>query len=251
MQTKMLPSHVLRQFGVCLRSALEENNIEWADSLVFLHQVRGMKATTGHDLNVFSANNALREFLEENSISEECTREGIWYIDVGLEVSSVEGMCLLWRTDSHPHVVKHVTGISEQHANRITDLGSQQYARDLSSHLLDVSGCRITPGRQGEGRFQVSYLQLYSTDKSLTYNPEGIYFSKAMSCDEAIGKVQPPSFTTALFHLYRNASLSNNSNSNARVEVRVPLEHATAALIDFSDELIQRSLVAFTSNSWW
>ena len=251
MQTKMLPSQVLGQFGDELRLALSSNNIEWAESLLFLHQIRGMKAATGHDMDIQSARNTLQDFLQENSIVEEYTEEGLWYIDVGLEIRSLEGMCLLWRTDSHPHVVKHVTRLSEQHATRITNPGSQQYARDLSSHLLDVSGCRITPGRQGEGCFHVSYLQLYSTDKSLTYNPEGIHFSKAMSCADAIGRDQPPSFTSSLFQLYRNAALHNNSNANARLEVRVPLRWATSVLLDFSPQLIQDSLVAFSNNSWW
>jgi len=251
MQGKMVPRNILPGFGDALRHFLEVNGVAWGSDLFFLHQVRGMKATTEHHMDPQSARASLHEFLFENSIPEASTQEGIWYIDVGLEISSVEGMCLLWRTDSHSHVVQRVTGISEQHAIRITELGSQQYARDLSSHLLDVSGCRITPGRQGEGEFEVSYLQMYSTDKSLTYNPEGIYFSKAMLCVEAIGKVQPPSFTESLYHLYRNASLSRNSNAKARVEVRVPIQHATTVLNNLTYGLIQRSLVAFTNESWW
>ena len=247
----MLPRGVLPDFGDTLRYFLEENGVAWGIDLFFLHQVRGMKATTEHHMDTRSATAALKAFLFESSIPERSMAMGIWYIDVGLEISSLEGMCLLWRTDSHSHVVGHVTGISEHHANRITELGSQQYARDLSSHLLDVSGCRITPGRQGEGQYEVSYLQMYSTDKSLTYNPEGIYFSKAMLCVEAIGKLQPPSFTKSLYDLYRNASLSGNSSASARVEVRVPIRHATTALTNLTYELVQRSLVAFSNESWW
>jgi hypothetical protein len=251
MQSKMLPREVLRDFGDTLRYCLTERGVAWGRDLFFLHQVRGTKATTEHRMDTPSAGDALSAFLFENSIPERYTEEGIWYIDVGLEISSLEGKCLLWRTDSHSHVVRRVTGVSEQHANRITELGSQQYARDLSSHLLDVSGCRITPGRRGEGQFEVLYLQLYSTDKSLTYNPEGIYFSKAMYCVEAIGKVQPPSFTESLYHVYRNASLSQKSNANARVEVRVPIQHATTALTNLSYGLVQQSLLAFSNESWW
>lgn len=92
---------------------------------------------------------------------------------------------------------------------------------------------------------------MYSTDKSLTYNPEGIFFSKAMYCVEAIGKVQPPSFTESLYHLYRNASISGDSNASARIEVRVPIRHARTVLTNLSHELVQRSLVAFTNESWW
>ena len=92
---------------------------------------------------------------------------------------------------------------------------------------------------------------MYSTDKSLTYNPEGIYFSKAMYCVEAIGKLQPLSFMKSLYYLYRNASLLGNSNAKARVEVRVPIEHTTTALTNLTYGLIQHSLVAFSNESWW
>lgn len=120
------------------------------------------------------------------------------------------------------------------------------YMWDLCSHLLNISGCCISPGRWGEGQCQVSYLQLYSTNKSLAYNPEDIYFSKAMYCIKAIGKLQPPSLMNPLYYLYCKMSLSGNSNTNARVEVRVPSQHMMTNLTNLRYGLIQYSLGAFS-----
>ena len=124
MQSKMLPQDVLEDFGNTLRHFLEEDGIAWGEDLYFLHQVRGMKATTEHRMDTQLARASLQKFLVENSIREESIAEGIWYIDVGLELSSLEGKCLLWRTNSHSQIVRRVTGVSEHHANRITELGS-------------------------------------------------------------------------------------------------------------------------------
>ncbi|KAF9033679.1 hypothetical protein BDP27DRAFT_1374970 [Rhodocollybia butyracea] len=71
-------------------------------------------------------------------------------------------------------VVEEVLQIHSKDVVWITSLGSSKYSRDIVSHLLGVSGCQIEPGVRAAGAFEAVYFQLYSTDKALTYNPEGI-----------------------------------------------------------------------------
>jgi hypothetical protein len=192
---------------------------------------------------------ALEEYFEDAHIPPEATQTGSWWIDVGVEFSSPDNACLQWTTSSHPHIVEEVLRISEDHARRVTQLGSSKYSRDLASHLTGVSGCRIEPGPQAQGEFEAAYFQLYTTDKALTYNPEGGHHGKAMTTEAAMGAVQPPPFADGLLKLYQDAAKTNSSN--ARIEVRVPMQYAVQVLVNVRSAVIRSSLLSFTRSEWW
>ncbi|KAF9033687.1 hypothetical protein BDP27DRAFT_1374978 [Rhodocollybia butyracea] len=113
-------------------------------------------------------------------------------------------------------VVEEVLQIHSKDVVWITSLGSSKYSRDIVSHLLGVSGCQIEPGVRAAGAFEVVYFQLYSTDKALTYNPEGNHHGKFMSISEAMGVKQPAPFITGLQKLFVEAMDMNTLN--ARIE---------------------------------
>jgi hypothetical protein len=232
-----------------LREMAEENDIGWARDFFFLHTIRGTKHGTQHDPTSTSARNALQEYLEDAKIPEDALEEGEWWIDVGLELMSQSQQCLQWRTDSHYHLVQHFLQIETNHAVRITRPGSSKYSRDLVSHLMGISGCRIEPGSQAEGPHGVVYYQQYTTDKSITYNPEGGHHGKAITMDQAMGKTQPPTFVTNLLELYDAAGRSNPSH--ARIEVRVPIRNALKVLMRWSPDIIRQSVLLFPSVVWW
>lgn len=248
-QTKMVHPWALGLLPHTMRAQLTANGIDWAEDFFFLHTIRGTKHGTQHSWDAESAELALHEYLFDASIPLTATEEGIWWIDVAAEIRSDNTACLQWRTSSHFHIVRDILEIPDHHAQRITSLGSSKYARDLVSHLTAVSGCRIEPGVQARGRFQAAYVQMYTTDKAITYNPEGIHHAKSMTIKDAMGQTQPPSFSTGLFGVYRDA-VGNNS-SNARVEVRVPLDFATTVLLGLDRHVIRHSLLSFTSAEWW
>jgi hypothetical protein len=174
---------------------------------------------------------------------------GNWYIDIGLDIKSELNQCLQWRTSAHSHIVKEVLGIDGRTAARITSMGSSKYSRDLSSHLTAVSGCRIEPGSRGEGCFHAVYLQIYTTDKTVTYHPEGHHHAKAMTIKEAMGKEQPVPFLQKLYETYKDAS--DTISSNARIEVRVPFQHATEVLLNIRGDILRGALVSFETKDWW
>jgi hypothetical protein len=248
-QTKLVQPWALRLLPDTMRTQLLVNGIDWAQDFFFLHTIRGTKHGTQHSWDAESAKIALHEYLLDARIPLVATEEGTWWIDVAVEISSDEGACLQWRTSSHFHVVQEVLRISHNHAKRITSIGSSKYARDLVSHLTAVSGCRIEPGIRACGRFQAAYVQMYTTDKAITYNPEGIHHAKSITINDAMGRTQPPSFATGLFGVYKDA-VENNS-SNARVEVRVPLDFADSVLLGLNINLIRDSLLSFTPGEWW
>jgi hypothetical protein len=248
-QTKQFPQWLIPRFADTLREELKDNNVNWAEDFFFIHMIRGTKHGSQHSKDEQSASLALTEYLSDCKIPEEALDDGDWWIDVGLEISSTEHACLQWRTSSHFHMTKEVLHINDTHASRITSLTSSKYQRDLVSHLTAVAGCRIEPGPQAEGIFEAAYFQMYTTDKAITYNPEGIHHGKAISIEKAMGPEQPPEFVEGLLQVYGNAIEKNASN--ARVEVRVPMVHATTALVDVCPNVIEQSLLSFTSEEWW
>ncbi|KAF9470974.1 hypothetical protein BDN70DRAFT_939291 [Pholiota conissans] len=244
-QTKTLSSWLAPSLGKRIRDTLVTNNVSWARGLVFLHQIRGVKASNGHSLDLLAAEEAWSDLVLEHDIAPDA---GDWWVDVGLEITSNLKKCLAWRTDSHFHVVKDVLKISEKNAARITRPGSSKYLRDMTSHLTSVSGCRISPGARAKGPYHVKYLQMYATDKSITYRPDGKNFGKFLKGDDII-KGKADDYCRNLYELYREAIGKNYAH--ARIEIRVPLKFAGSALIDISVALFRDALVIFDPVVWW
>ncbi|KAJ3963519.1 hypothetical protein EV361DRAFT_874802, partial [Lentinula raphanica] len=191
----------------------------------------------------------LQQFLWSVDLPGPDELVGQWYVDVGMELVSQDLQCLQWSTPGHYFAVRDVLSISSEDASRITKLSSSKYSRDVVSHLMGVSGCRIEPGTRAQGPYEAVYLQLYTTDKALTYNPEGRHHGKAITTKLAMGQTQPADFINGLTHLYTNAMTRNASN--ARVEVRVPVHHATRVLSNSLSTDVITSLLSFQRSVWW
>jgi hypothetical protein len=249
-QTKMIPAETVPLLVNQIREELTNNGIEWGGDIFVLHTIRGTKQASKHSKSGEAATIALAEYLRRSNISQaSIENDGEWWIDVGLEFSSNLGFCLQWMTTSHFHVVKNVLQITDAHASRITTLGSSKYNRDIVGHLPAISGCRIEPGVQAEGPYKAAYCQLYVSEKALTYNPERGHHGKAITMADAMGRTQPPAFITGLYELFLSGRQS--SSSNARVELRVPFQHATSVLLWIDPDVIKRSLCAFKRKQWW
>jgi hypothetical protein len=245
---KLVPPHINTLLGEGIRFKLVENGVEWGQDLFFLHTAKGTKHSQQHSWARDAAEAAFETFLSDCFLSQAALDDGEWYIDVGAEFSSPNGLCFQWLTTSHYHMAKEVLRIPQADALRITQLGSSKYSRDISSHLPAVSGCRVETGR-ARGPYGAVYLQLYTTDKAQTYNKERGHYGKVITMKEAMGETQPPAYATDLFQLY--ASNVNSNSSHARVEVRVPIQFATNVLLAFEPRVIRQSLVAFTRSTWW
>jgi len=233
--------------GDRIRGELRNHDVAWANGLKFMHQVRGLRGATHHNPVANNPREALKAFLGTiglSTIIEDNDDDDIWWIDVGLEIHS-PGYCMEWRTDSHAEIVERVLSISEQQSLRITSLGSTKYSRDISSHLIDVSGCRIEPGAQSRGPYNVAYFQMYTTDKSPTF----LFYGKSLRGEKILKAKEAPSFCRGLYEVYCNSALRHDSN--ARIEVRVPLEVGHRVLRALPDYLLRRSLLSFDRAVWW
>jgi hypothetical protein len=248
-QSKMIPQWNVGQLGSEIRSKLHTAEIPWAEGIVFLHQIRGVKDSTFHSVDEPAARQALDAFLLEESLDlDTILSSGKWWIDVGVQVTATNKDSLAWRTDSHAHVVQEICDLSPATAQRLTSVGSSQYARDMTSHLPQVSGCRIGPGVQGQGPHKVAYVQLYCTDKSITYHPDQGHYGKFITCSDVV-KGKAKDFIDQLYSLYLNAI--DNNDAQARMELRVPIEVASDVLLGMDVDVICGGLVSFPSVEWW
>lgn len=247
--SKVLPDWAIKLFGYRLRYNLQQNGCTWGQDLVFLHEIRGVKNSIFHphgEPDVADA--ALKDFLQQNGLRYESLIEHEWYIDVALEISSGEGKCLGWLTNQHSTLLQELAGIDANVADRITSLGSSHYARDITSHMPAISGCRITPGPTSRGPFDIRYIQLYTTDKGLTYRPDKGHYGKFLTVPDILygrGKT----YLQELFELYHQSA--RNNLASARIEFRLPLRNANSVLLSFTDQAVYSSLAAFEVDAWW
>lgn len=249
-QTKVIPAGLIPHLGDSIRHFLEENGHPWAEGLVFLHQIRGVKNANAHGLSDEAAEYALERFLRENQLDPNAAMNSdSFWVDVGLEISSSQQRCLAWMNDSHYHVVRACFGLDSVNARRITRQGSSKYARDITNHLSAVAGCRIEPGVRGQGTFEVQYFQMYTTDKALIYRLDQGHHGKFLKGQDILKRGKASSYLKSLFALYVRASEENSSS--ARMEGRVPIRYARRFFLNVGEELLRDSLVSFRRKDWW
>lgn len=245
--SKALPGWAAGVFGDHLKEMLMESGVQWTDGMLFQTQVRGLKGAYFHACDRTSATNALERFSRNYTITE----EGQWWVDVGMQFS-IEGRVLQWRADCHTLIVQRTFGCTEADATILTEFGSAHYKRDLASHVADLAGCRLEPGKYVTdpevNPHGITYLQAYTTDKALTYHVGKHVHSKHLTPKSAI-RGNPPDFCSSLYQAYWAAQ--DRNDCAARVEVRVPLENATSVLLSFRPRLLQRCLVNLNRQRWW
>jgi hypothetical protein len=251
--TRLIPSWAVPLITVCARQAIARNDsIDpedslWAKDFFVMHIVRGVKHTTIHD--PWEAPEFLQQVFENANLCSSAHVDGRWWVDVGLEISSDQEDCLQWLTSSHRHMVHHTLGVSKDRAARSTRVSHGPYYRDLSSHLTDVSGFRLTLNKKSGGNTGAVYMQMYTTDKAAVHNHDSRHHAKFVSSSQALGTDQPPQIINGLHTIYEQAR--DTSSSKARLEVRVPYQHAGSILVEIDQDLLRQSLCAFNRETWW
>ncbi|KAJ3550427.1 hypothetical protein NMY22_g492 [Coprinellus aureogranulatus] len=251
--TKVFPHWLIEDLSRLIPYYLMQNGRRWAQGMVYVHIIRGVKNSSYHNFDdPTSHSRALEELFTLNSLSLTSVRApggGKWYVDVGVEIS-LPGKSLSWRTAAHATLYQQVARVDSSTAKRITSLGSSDYVRDHYSHLVQASGCRISPGRRGMGPHQVAYFQAYMTDKSLTAAKGNGHHAKHITAIQAIRRPNvTSSFLDHLIELYREAMHENHSS--ARVEVRVPLDQALRVLWPVDHDVLFQSIIVLDCGDLW
>ena len=237
--TCMVAACDVPDFTYYLRRYLAD--LDWGRDVLFMTQIRGVKLGTYHDPTPQGAQEALLDLTEDL-----LTDEGIWYIDVGLEIYE-ERYAYQWASSSHQRILENILNITPEDAAKIFRPG-RFYFQDISSHFLDISGFRATTGI-APGQQVIQYIQCYTVDKSVTYHPDNRgHFAKFMTTNMAM-QGDPPKFVSNLYEAYLNAS--DHIDCAARIEVRLPIFNSTNVLLGLDPQLVQESLLRFRRKLWW
>ncbi|KAI6010446.1 hypothetical protein BKA83DRAFT_120059 [Pisolithus microcarpus] len=250
-------------FQNCISNQVQQLRPYFRDAY-FAHELRGWKAATVHNLEEdadggnhhrdnqpYERVNALDDLtgvLHMPSINPDQ-----WLIDVGLEFGN-PGHVVTWRRYGHPAIGRHLLPDHNDPAAAMER--SRQYYVDYHMHLKDIAGFRWTPGRHSD---VIKYVQAYTTEKAISYQlHDGIFRPRKPSellSDRLTERLLDDLDKQAgiLFTCTGNGDMWGGEPQDgcARLEVRVPLNHAQDILTQIPRRLINDTMVQIPSRNWW
>lgn len=188
-----------------------------------------------------------------------------WYIDVALEISKPFHV-VQWTTNSHPALLGvALPSLSEAQLTIIHN--SSYFNIDYSGHLFDVAGFRCSPGIRGR-EDEVSHINVYTTDKAVTYQLHKVAFSPHCNTSLFPGKISAllddMVTMSRIFAQCAGAGTgpcedgeadedadATTQDGTARFEIRVSLRNALTSLTVFPEELLAISTVCIPNAVWW
>ncbi|KIP01488.1 hypothetical protein PHLGIDRAFT_80512 [Phlebiopsis gigantea 11061_1 CR5-6] len=162
-----IPPGDLEAFGNKLREQLKL--IPTFQDSFFLHEWRGIKGGCIHDgEDDEEVDNSLDQAFDAIDISmlTQPLDPDSWYVDIGLEIQC-PGHIVQWLEDAHTTILHYALPQHNQREIR-SILRSPKFHVDTAALLYDLAGFRteVTPKHEGDS---IVYLNVYTTDKSVTY----------------------------------------------------------------------------------
>lgn len=249
-----LPSHLLPAFATELLDRLQKHEREEFHDAFFLHELRGTKGATHHDPTSEEARDAAFNGVLNQFCLEQLNPED-WVVDVALEV--YQPNCILqWLVQSHRRILRFILPSASD--DKIDDIlqSKTQYTLDRSAQIADLGGFRALPGSRGKDD-QVTYINVYGTDKSATYQLHSGVFKRRKAWHL---------FPKNIKHLVADLKFIANAfrscggdgdphkpmiEGNARMEVRVPLSAVRQVFQKVPHQLIQHAVVAYDCSTFW
>ncbi len=250
-----IPAKELAKFATELRGNLKDH--VRLKSFVFMIEMRGTKGMFtfphGHAVKRRRAFNLFMEDLKMTG-ERENNEAGKWHVDVGLEVSR-PGHVLQWRAAAQERLLAHA--LPSETPGSITRLVNGSYFHeDVSAHLYDLAGFRVEPHSRGTDD-KVAYVNVYTTDKAVTYQLHQGAFS-AHTCTSLFPGTVPRLLRDidSIGQMFLDCAGAAGGDvrvqdGTARFEVRVELTQVLFAVPTFPRNLLARSIVCIPSEVWW
>jgi hypothetical protein len=246
-----MASHHLEEFATNLIRLFDQHD-DFKDAF-FLHELRGTKSVSLHDPSqAWERRDALDHLL--NFVDVGTIDFDDWTIDVALEIRHA-GHVVQWLTNAHRRILEFVLPSADEVQISAILKSKKQYKCDLSAQLRDLGGCRVAPGSRGK-QDNVSYINVYTTDKSATYQLHVGVFRRRQASELLPGSIQKLIDGVAEISEVFGQCAGEVANEDAqegcgRLEIRVPLRMANQVLIDLPDDLVQASTVSVDRVVWW
>jgi hypothetical protein len=245
-----VPATHLVAFCAALRNGLEK--IDGFKGAFFCHELRGLKGGTAHEEDDEGRNpeEAFHTFFD--SVDTTRIDQQNWLVDVGLEIHDPE-MAVQWSKSAHPAILQHL--LSSLTAEEISTLQKRKtFCVDHAAHLEDFAGFRCEPGKWGS-QHGIEYINVYTTDKCPTYQLHGGIWRRRSYQDllpKALDKLLEDLVNMSkTFKSCSGSQLNPAQEGCARLEIRVPLMLAEAALRDVPREILRQWTISVPTNLWW
>ncbi|KAI0681865.1 hypothetical protein C8T65DRAFT_597980, partial [Cerioporus squamosus] len=244
-----VPEDKLGRFGRKLRNALGE--IPRLGKPLFQVEIRGTKGAFNFKLDDDEDRERACNMFLETINTERIVDLDNWYIDVGLEIRH-EGHVVQWLRDAHPELLAlALPSVTAARAAQVENLSA--FHRDVSGHLYDLAGFRVEPGARGDPD-KVVYINLYTTDKAVTYQLHDGIFRPRRASDLYPGPL--PHLLEDLDRILESFAVCAGSEGNlqegtARMETRVHFSHVHETLRRFPERLLADSVISYPSDVWW
>ncbi|KAG8795536.1 hypothetical protein FRC12_012975 [Ceratobasidium sp. 428] len=182
-------AHLNPWIDECRRIAALNPRLKWTAGFFFVFEMRGLKliedsvhsppeeelvAEDGtalvEDHPRFAAVERVLKHLDTDEIAK-----GGWYLDIATTITISDTVdspsaCLFASAGTHAHVLEHLSGLTWEESDRYVSRGGRRYQKDEVAHLNDVAGFRFSNTLADSRDSGIFYIQVYSTEKSVTYN---------------------------------------------------------------------------------
>ncbi|KAG8720475.1 hypothetical protein FRC08_000123 [Ceratobasidium sp. 394] len=235
----------LNQWVAAIRDRVAgDHELAFAAGFFFVIEGRGLKYkyASNHDPplepladeggTLYDANNertqALGALLAD--FKPEMFTKGDWFLDIGTTLSGsrededglLRPVSLFVNSRYHAEITNFYSGKPIGVCQHWVTTGSGGYHKDEIAHLGDIAGFRIDFDEPGEDG--VHYLQVYSSEKSVTYHIDHLMKAKRTSPHAVLTnwKRERDAYFAPLRHAFANASASHSVA--VRIESRVGFE---------------------------
>ncbi len=249
-----IPAGKVAAFGEALRQNLA-NHPRLKDAF-FMIEKRGTKGmfTFDYASRATSARIPWDKFVGDIDIGdvdeEQNFRGGGWYCDIGVEVRR-PGHVLHWLEESHAILLQKALPLLGSEGRRILQGKPRQFQVDVAAHIFRLAGFRCSPGTKGHTD-KVSHVNVYTTDKAVTYQLHHGSFSAHSPTDlypQKIGNLVKDVDKMAM--MFFDCTQGSVQDGAARFEVRVQAWRAHEALPEFDEEDLRNCIVCLPSQVWW
>lgn len=218
----------------------------------FCHEWRGLKGATAHHPTDAAACDRAIDYicadLDLNLINVQN-----WWIDVAVEVFAT-GHILQWRKDQHAVILAFCA--PEAHPDLIMALPqSRHWHEDLSSQIYSLAGFRATMPAAITEASGVSYVNIYTTDKSSTYQLHSGSFRRHRASEllpDPIGRLlKDVDSLGLLFHKLGGQADGAVQEGSLRAEGRINIDRAADYMRRFPPDPLFATFTALPAAQWW
>lgn len=254
---RQVPEEFVDAFFEALYLAIDDTpELSWAKGFFLQIQAQGTKEATAHVVDVPQMSAGVDISPErELAFRRERTRQiarairpidmaklkpSNWLIDIATTISLTgPDYSLLVRKEMHARFIALLTGVSLSKAEQLIDQGSRGgYAFDELFHTGIYGGFRLTLPSNASP-WKIPYVQVYSTDKTLTAHKENGKYAKELEPARVFRdmKKAEENFLTPLIQLTLEA-IQEKRQVQIRGECRVRLPYAWDVHRKYEPELL-------------